>query len=161
MPRAEASIHIHAPPEVIFDFVADAPRIPEYVRFVRDVYEVSEGPVGTGTTIKEHAKPGPFPVVTQWRIVEFERPHRQVWAGHQVDMEMTLSKFMEPADGGTVYRQTMEYRYLPRIRPLGWLLEKLVVERKMRIEFEQITEAIKRIVESEHAARLQPQDAGS
>jgi carbon monoxide dehydrogenase subunit G len=27
MPQAEASIHIDAPPEAVFDFVADAPRV--------------------------------------------------------------------------------------------------------------------------------------
>lgn len=155
MPKAEASIHIHAPPGVVFDFVADAARIPEYVAFVRDVYEISEGPVGVGTTLKEHAKPGPFPVVTSWRIVEFERPRRQIWSGHQTDMEMTLTKLIEPIEGGTLYRQVMEYRYLPRIRPLGWLLEQLAVNRKLRIEFARITEGIKTIVESEHKAHQQ------
>lgn len=153
MPRAEASIHIDAPPEVVFDFVADAPRIPEYVEFVRDVFDVTPGPVGAGTTLKEHAKPGPFPVVTHWRIDQFERPAKQVWVGNQADMEMTLTKLVSAEGGGTRYHQIMEYRMLPRFRPLGWLLEKLVVARKMEAEFAKITAGIKRIVESEQPAR--------
>lgn len=151
MPRAEASIHIQAPPEVVFDFVADAPRIPEYVHFVRDVFEVSEGPIGVGTVIKENAKPGPFERITQWDIVEFDRPHRQVWNGFDADMKMTLTKYTTPEDGGTRYRQVMDYKMMPHFRPLGWLLEKLVVGRKMAKEFIGITQGIKRIVESEYS----------
>lgn len=153
MLRAEASIHIDAPPEVVFDLVADAPRIPEYVKFVRDVFDVTPGPVRAGTTLKEHAKPGPFPVITNWRIDRFNRPEQQVWVGHQADMEMTLTKYMSAEDGGTRYRQVMEYRMLPRFRPLGWLLEKLVVARKMEIEFSKINTSIKCILEEEHSPK--------
>lgn len=151
MASATASIDISAPPEVVFDFVADAPRIPEYVRFVHDVFEVSEGPIGVGTRIKEHAKPGPFNTITEWEIIDFDRPRRQVWDGHQSDMDMTLTKTIEPTGGGCRYTQVMHYRYLPRLRPVGWLLEKLVVDRTMRTAFEQITAGIKDIVEREHA----------
>jgi uncharacterized protein YndB with AHSA1/START domain len=151
MPQAEASIHIDAPPEVVFDFVADAPRIPEYVHFVREILGVSDGPIGAGTIIKERAKPGPFERITQWEITEFDRPHRQVWDGVDADMRMTLTKYTDAEEGGTRYRQVMGYTMLPNFRPLGWLLEKLVMGRKMQKEFAGITEGIKRIIETEHS----------
>ena len=155
MPTAQATIHIDAPPEAVFDFVADAPRIPEYVRFVHDVFEVSDQPPRLGTVIREHAKPGPMRVTTTWRIGEFERPRRQVWVGRQDDMEMTLTKLTEPEAGGTRYTQDMEYRYPPQIRPLGWLLERLVVARRMNEEFVTITRGIKRIVEAERGKAVE------
>ena len=151
MPVVTASIDIAVPPEVVFDFVADAPRIPEYVRFVYDVFEVRGEPIGVGTVIREHTKPGPIKTITEWTIAEFDRPHRQVWEGHQGDMVMTLTKTIEPRDVGSRYTQVMDYRYLPKLRPLGWLLEKLVVTRAMEKEFALITQGIKRIVEHEHA----------
>lgn len=152
MARAEASIHIDAPPEAVFDFVADASRIPEYVGFVRDVFDATPGPARAGTTLKEHAKPGLLPVVTHWRIDRFERPTRQIWVGRQADMEMTLAKYIEAEDGGTRYRQVMDYRMLPKVRPLGWLLERLVVARQMKSEFSRITASVKEIIESEQVA---------
>jgi hypothetical protein len=43
----------------------------------------------------------------------------------------------------------MDYRYLPRIRPLGWLLEKLVVNRTVQQSFDQVVMGIKETVETE------------
>jgi hypothetical protein len=149
MPTAKATVHIQAPPETVFDFVADAPRVPEYVSFVRHVFEVSDKPPRLGTIIRERAKPGPLLLTTTWRVDESDRPRRQVWVGKQADMEMTLIKSAEPEAGGTRYSQVMEYRRLPGVRPLGWLLEPLVVNRKMNAESGKITRGIKRIVESE------------
>jgi uncharacterized protein YndB with AHSA1/START domain len=118
MPTAKATVHIQAPPETVFDFVADAPRVPEYVSFVRDVFEVSDQPPRLGTIIRERAKPGPLLLTTTWRIDEFDRPRRQVWVGKQADMEMTLTKSAEPEAGGTRYSQVMEFKCLPGFRLL-------------------------------------------
>lgn len=151
MPTAAASIHVDATPEEVFDLVSDPMRIPEYVPIVLDVFDVSEGPIGPGTTLKEHSKPGPFVTVTRWRIAEYEPPRKHVWEGHQVDMEMTLTKKITPQGSGTLYEQWMEYRYLPRLRPLGWLLEKLVVQRKIEQAFQEVVAGIKRLVEAERS----------
>jgi hypothetical protein len=43
----------------------------------------------------------------------------------------------------------MDYRYLPRLRPLGWLLEELVVNRSVQQSFDQVVTGIKETVETE------------
>lgn len=149
MPSASARIHINATPEEVFDLVSDPWRIPEYVSFVKEIVEVSEGPPGVGTRIVEKAKPGPFPVTTYWEIVEYEFPHRHVWRGHQVDMEMTLTKEITSEGSGSMYQQFLDYRYLPRFRPLGWLLEKLVITRSLQKSFREIVAGIRQIAELE------------
>jgi hypothetical protein len=149
MPTARASIHVDATPEEVFDFVSDPWRIPEYVSLVLEILDVSDGQLGVGTKITEKAKPGPVAVTTHWEIIEFERPHRHVWRGHQVDMEMTLTKQISAEGSGARYEQWMEYRCLPRLRPLGWLLEKLVVNRAVQRGFDQVVTGIKKTVEAE------------
>ena len=154
MPTATASIHVDASPDEVFDFVSDPWRIPEYVSLVLEILEVSDGPLGVGTKITEKAKPGPFKVTTHWEIVEYEPPHRHVWRGHQVDMEMTLTKSVTREGSGTRYEQWMDYRYMPRFRPLGWLLEKLVVDRTVKKSFEGVVSGIKKTVESERQSSM-------
>ena len=149
MQTARASIYVDATPEEVFDFVSDPWRIPEYVSLVLEILDVSEGQLGVGTKITEKAKPGPVPVTTHWEIIEYDRPHRHVWRGHQVDMEMTLTKQIRAEGSGARYEQWMEYRYLPRFRPLGWLLEKLVVNRTVQKSFDQVVTGIKTKVETE------------
>ncbi len=157
MATATAAIHVDANPEEVFDFVSDPYRIPEYVPLVREILDVSEGPLGVGTQITEKSKPGPFLVTTHWEIVEYEPPHRHVWRGHQVDMEMTLTKEITPEATGTRYHQSLDYRYLPRFRPLGWLLEKLVVSRSLQKSFDEIVVGIKVTVEAERQTSSEPQ----
>ena len=156
MPTATAAVHVDASPEEVFDFVSDPWRIPEYVPLVREIVDVTDGPLGVGTKIIERSKPGPVVVTTHWEIVEYERPHRHVWRGRQSDMEMTLVKEITPENSGTRYWQSMDYRYLPRFRPLGWLLEALFIRRSIEKSFKEITAGIKATVESERRSSTQP-----
>jgi len=63
-------------------------------------------------------------------------------------MNATLTIELRPADSGTHYTQRMEFTFLPRFRPLGWLLERLVIRRKMESDFKNIVASVKRIVET-------------
>ena len=150
MKRIEASIHIQAPPEVVFDFVSDLPRIPEYVDFVLEIFDISSQPTGVGTTYRERAKPGSLEQLQEWRCVEFKRPHVQVYEGNSSQMHVVLHKRMGPEPGGTRYSQWMEFEMFPGFRPLAWLLDP-VVARQMAREFEKITSGIKAIIEREQA----------
>lgn len=148
------SVRIEAPPEAVFDFVCELERIPEYVPFVHRVYELSPGPVGTGTTYKELAKPpgAPFASVESWTCTRFERPVLQQYEGQARDMAAVLTKHFEPQDGGTRYSQTLVIRLLPRVRPLGWLLERTFVERRLASVMDGVVQHIKEIIEAEAAA---------
>jgi len=148
MRRIEASIHIKAPPEAVFDFVSDLRRIPEYVDIVLEIFDIMEGPTRVGTRYRERAKPGLVEQLQEWRCTEFERPHNQVYEGRSPQMHLLLHKQMEPEAGGTRYSQWIEFKMFPRFQPLGWLLDPLVA-RQMAREFKKITAGIKQIVERE------------
>ena len=67
---------------------------------------------------------------------------------------MTLIKQVTLEGSGTRYEQWMDYRYLPRFRPLGWMLEKLVVDRTVQRSFDKVVLGIKGFVESERQTPL-------
>ena len=149
MARVEESTQIQAPPAVVWAFISDLPRIPEYVHFVREIFDITDGPTGVGTTYRERAKPGPVESASEWRITAFEPSARQVHEGRMPEMHAILTIQLEPQNEGTRYSQAMEFTFLPRLRPLGRLLELLVVRRKMASDFRRILAAVKNIVEAE------------
>ena len=153
MARLEASIYIHAPPEAVWALLANLSHIPEYVPFVRDVFDVAEPPVRTETTYAERATLGPFASVSRWRITVWSPPRRQVHVGTMPGMELTLTVELIPTDNGTHYSQSMEFVFLPKPWPVGRLLARLLMRRKLTWAFPKIVERIKQIVETEHAGR--------
>ena len=148
--HVEESTHIEAPPEAVWKLLCDLPRLPEYVYFVREVFDIS-GPADLGVVYKERAKPGLFESVSEWRITVFEPPRRQAHECAMPEMDASVMSHLEPEDGGTRYSLSMAFAVLPRIRPLGMLLENLFVERKVRSDCRRVLGACKRIVEAEEA----------
>jgi carbon monoxide dehydrogenase subunit G len=151
MPRVQDSILVGAPPSEVWDFISDIERYPEWIYFVREATPMSEGPVGEGTKYKERAKPGPFESVSEWQITEFEPPRHQTHIGRMPEMEATLRIRLEPEGEGTRWYHEMDFRMLPKIRPVGWVLERLVVRRKMQADFRRILTTAKGFLEREHA----------
>lgn len=156
MPSIEKTIEIEVPYEEVYEFVAnDVERLTEFVPIVKEVFDVSPGPIGEGTTFKERMEMGPMKRISSWRVAELDPPKKVLWVGHQSDMEMTLTKHVQPSTTGTIYSQVFDYRMYPSFRLLGWLLEKLIVHRQMSDTLDEVVVRIKEIVEDEHAARGQ------
>lgn len=152
MPTISESIHVEVPRERVWAFINDMARYPEWIYFVREVFDISEGPVGKGTIYHERAKPGPFESVSEWRIVEFRPPERQTHVGRMPEMEAGLRIALEPEGDGTRWHHEMDFRMLPKVRPLGWVLEQLIIKRKMRSDLQRILRSAKEILEREGAA---------
>lgn len=152
MERVERSIYIEAPPEAVFDFVCDLKRIPEYVDFVIEIFDIQEHPEGVGTTYREWAKPGPIQQLQEWRCTVFERPWHQTYEGRSKQMAVMIDKRIEPEGNGTRYTQWMDFQMLPNFRLFGRLLDPLV-RSQMEVEFTKIANGIKRIVEGEFARK--------
>jgi hypothetical protein len=47
-------------------------------------------------------------------------------------MSAVLTMQVEPEGTGSSFLHRTEYQMIPRFRPIGWVLEKLVVNRTMR-----------------------------
>ena len=151
MPSQEIVIEIDAPPERVWEFVSDTARYSEWIEFVRELVEVSDSPLRACSTYRERAKPGPRESVYEWRIEEWDAPRRQVHSHASFEMDARLEVALEPSNGGTRMWHRMEYRMFPKLRPLGWLLERAVVRRKMRADMERFLGNAKRIIEREQS----------
>jgi hypothetical protein len=112
---------IDADAQFVWDLYADVPGSAEWVPFVEEVLYVS-GPAGLGQVYRERTRLGGMSGVSQWQVVEWQPPHRQVQLSTDMRMNSRLIIEVEPLAGGTRLRQATELRStLPG--PLGRLHE--------------------------------------
>ena len=98
MIRAHGSAEIEAPPEAVFDYLADARNESRWLPGAKNVEKTSEGEIGLGTTFRgEYARAGTIEV----EIVEFERPTRLTIRGRAKGMTFDDAITLAPADNGT------------------------------------------------------------
>ena len=145
----EESVKLEAAPETVWDVLNDFDRMTDWVAFADELTHLSAGPVGVGTVYRETGGIGPARTESEWRIVEFDPPRRQVHVGDLGIMTPELTMEVEPVDGGTRFTQSIEFRALPSMRPVGWLLETLVIRRAMRSGLQDTQRDFKRLVEAE------------
>ena len=151
MAHFELSTEINAPPQVVWDFISDLRRAPEWVTATDEILYVSEGEIGVGTVYREKGGAGPFKSVSEWRITEFDPPHRQVHVGDLGVMKMTFAFEIEPTERGTLVRQKGDFCMMPSFRPLGLLLEALFLRRQMESSLRSTHANAKRILEAEQS----------
>lgn len=111
MKTFHTKIRIDAPPERIWALLTDAPGYPSWNSTVDRV----DGRIAKGETVTVHAKINPgraFPV----KVVEFEPPHRMVWASA---MPLGLFKgertFQVTSDGEFAMREVFSGLLAPLI----------------------------------------------
>lgn len=120
-----AAIDIDAPAQDVWDLYADVPRSVDWVPFAEEILYVS-GPSGLGQVYRERTKLMGIRDVAEWRIVEWEPPHRQVQLSTDKHMNARLVievEPLEPLDAGRsrVRQDALFDSRLPG--PLGWLHE--------------------------------------
>lgn len=150
MTTIDESIHIDAPPEAVWAFISDLERTAEWVVFTDEMLHIDSGPVGAGTMYRERGGPGPITDESEWEITQWDPPHRQVHEGDLGPMQPVLTMAVEPSNGGTRFRQRIEIRAFPGIRPLGWFLETILLRWIFRSGLRSTQQHAKRIIEAEH-----------
>lgn len=153
MPHVTASTDIDVPRDELWDFVNDFDRMTDWVTFAEELRYLSPGEVGEGTVYREYGGVGPISSESEWEITAFEPPSRQVHVGDLGIMRPELIMTFEERDGGTRFTQELAFRALPAVRPLGWLLEKLFIERSMRSGLQETQRNLKRLAETELSGR--------
>ncbi|WP_336359990.1 SRPBCC family protein [Haladaptatus sp. ZSTT2] len=153
MARVEASTTIRAPQEYVWELVCDVRRYPEISSaFTERVTYVSDGPVGKGTVYREYGGVGPMKAESEWVITEFTEPTRQVHEGDLGVMQPILTIELTPMGEETRLFQALDFELLPRVRPVGRLLEALFVKRTMQRGLDDTVGNVKRIAEREYEA---------
>lgn len=147
--RVESSIDINAPIEQVWDVVTDPETFPKAIDWVSETWTEADGPLREGTVYFERAKLGLREGVYRWVVTLSEPPRRTVHVHESREFEAELELRLEPlGDERTRYTQVMHFRSLPAFRPLGYLLERTVVKRRMQRDFdEMILPNFKRIAE--------------
>jgi carbon monoxide dehydrogenase subunit G len=147
MPKVTVSEHIQASPEVVWEMVSDIERGPEWVTVMKEVTYLSDTSLRKGSVYREMSQVGPKLSETEWHITRFDAPHVQVHESHSKEMEVVLTVTINAEKGGTRLLHETEYRMMPGFRPLGWLLEKLVIQRVMTKGMNQSVANFKKMVE--------------
>lgn len=142
------TIELRAPPGVVFDHMADYERYPEWVAIVEEARLVGGEQIETGAEYEEVSTFGPFRSTSYWRVTEFDPPYRQVHEGRLPFGPVELTIETRPdGNGGTVLEHTVVLTAFPRFRPLGRLLERLVLVRTFESDMEESLDAFTDLVE--------------
>ena len=150
MSRIEVSVDIGASPEVVWDFVSNLRRIPEWIEDTLAMLTVEPEPAQQGTVYRERSRiVGPLSQVTTWKISEFDPPRFQKHDGQVAMMASTSVSFgLEPSTAGTKF--TLVFEYTPG-NPLSSLSDRLFLKKNLQSGFQRSLENLKRLVEAEQA----------
>ena len=148
MVRLEGAVEIRAPTQVVWRFVSDLRRYPEWVAGTEAMLEMPEGPLGLWAAYRERGGFGPHPGTSEWRVVEFARPVRQVHRGVQGMTITTIGMELGSIDGGTRLTLEVEQRLHPLMR-IAEILLSPSMRRKCQAALDETMATLKRIIESE------------
>lgn len=142
MARGSLAFDVAAPPEVVFRFVSDLGRAPEWVPELVSVTKLDPGPVRLGTRFAQVARIAGRESRTELRVTAFEPPRRFAHEGAGDSMRFAARFELEPRDGGTRVRHDYELH----LGGLRALMEPLIAGR-IEQRSAAAAEALKRAIE--------------
>jgi len=146
----KGSVDIRAPRQVVWDLMCDPSRYSEFGNITDEAHIVSDGPFGEGSVYLESGKVAGMKYKTEWTVTHFDPISVQVHVGVESSMELELTWTLDEIDAeNTRAIQVVNVTMMPKFRPLGVLLEKLFVTRKMTNSLVLLREDFKRIAEDE------------
>lgn len=147
MGRVEMTTTIEASPEEIFSFVADVHRYPEWDAFADEILAASDSPLRAGSTYRERTGRDE----SDWEVVIFDPSLRQQHVGKVPFLgEVTVDMELVPMGTKTDLRHAIGYHVMPGLlRPVGWLIERIYVDRYARSRMSQTHRAARRILEDQ------------
>jgi uncharacterized protein YndB with AHSA1/START domain len=82
MTKLARDIDIAAPPERVYDVLADPDCLGDWVTIQEELEEAPEGDLEPGSRLRQRMKVAGQRFRLSWTVVEAERPSRIVWEGH-------------------------------------------------------------------------------
>ncbi len=122
MSRITGDIVIGAPPEVVFDAVADQRNEPAYNPLMVRSEKVTPGPVGTGTRFHSAVRMRGRLAEMDIEYTGFQRPSRLASTTTMAQAVFSGTLTFEPAGTGTRLRWSWDTRFARPLRPLAPLL---------------------------------------
>ncbi|MGH2682903.1 MAG: SRPBCC family protein [Actinomycetota bacterium] len=98
--RFENNLRIDRPVNEVFEFLAKFENIPRWNYAIVETRQVSDGPVGVGTTYRQ-VRSVPSRSEETFEVTEFEPPRRLSIRGGFGPLEGMMTYDLEPDEGGT------------------------------------------------------------
>lgn len=138
MPGLQHAVTIAAPPEQVWEVLADVARWPERIPTVAAVERLDEGPLAVGSRTRLRQPRLPEAV---WTVTELEEGRSFTWESRSPGVAISASHVVEPLAGAT--RLTLSVVLSGPIAPVGWLMTKGLTKRYVETEAASIARAAK------------------
>jgi len=152
MSHLATTIRVAAPPEIVFDLVADPARGPQWQTMISDMGEISGRPGGVGSSYIGYYRVAGRRLEGRFVVTAAERPTLHQAAGTTRGGWARWTTMIEPVDGGSEVRVDLEYE-LPG-EMIGSLFGKLTGYR-LEQELNKTYDNLRKLAEAE-ALRAEP-----
>lgn len=143
--KLKHEVQIAAPPEEVYDLIADPGRLHEWVSIHVALLDSSSDTLREGSELTQCLRLAGQKFKVRWKVVESDRPRCLVWEGRgPVHSHAKVVNDLEPSDGGTRFVYINEYD-LPGGR-FGKMAGPMV-KRVTAGELEKSLESLRKLVE--------------
>lgn len=129
MPGLQHSVVIAAPPERVFDVVADVERWPERIPTVDSVERLDDGPLAVGSRTRLR-QPRFSPAV--WTVTELTTGKSFTWDSKSPGVTVIAAHDVEPHSDGS--RLTLALTVSGPLAGIGWLMTRSLIKRYVETE---------------------------
>ena len=109
MSHLSTMIRVEAPPETVFDLIADPSRAPEWQTLLAELGEISGRPGGVGSSYSAYYRVAGRRVEARFVVTAAERPRIHQAAGTTRGGWARWTTMIDPAGAGAEVRITLEY----------------------------------------------------
>ena len=148
MSHLSTTLNVGAPPEIVFDLIADPSRGPEWQKLLVELGEISGRPGGVGSSYTGYYHVAARRIEGRFVVTAAERPKIYQAAGTARGGWARWTTYIEPADGGSSIRVSLEYELPGEI--VGSLLGLLTGSR-LQDAFNRTYAELKRVAEADAA----------
>ena len=150
MTKLEREIQIDAPPERVYDVLADPSCLGEWVTIQDELEEAPSGDLVQGDTLRQRMKVAGQRFRLSWTVVEADRPSRIVWEGKgpMGSRAKAVYELTGDGDGRTRFAYLNQYKLRGGI--VGRIAGRAIVKASGG-EADRSLERLKKLVESKAA----------
>jgi uncharacterized protein YndB with AHSA1/START domain len=150
MTKLHREIEIAAPPETVYDVLADPTCLSEWVTIQEELEEAPEGDLKAGSKLRQRMKVAGQRFHLSWTVAEADKPNRIVWDGKgpMGTQAKAVYELSRNGDGGTKFSYLNEFA-LPG-GAAGRLAGRAVVAASGR-EADRTLKRLKKLVEEKAA----------
>jgi len=139
--------HVEAPPERVFAAATDFQNLPKFIRGIKKVEMLTDGPVGAGARFRETRTVFKREATEEMQVTAFEPPRRVALGCESCGCRYHTEFTFTPAGNGTDVRMTFEAQPLSLFAKVMSVLMKPMIKACLR-ESEKDLDDVKAAVES-------------